>query len=136
MQSNKCPERLQGTVQIVESHQNSNDWPWGVTKRSIKVAIIATTARSYREVYIQPPQHQHKVHKKELEILVLSHCIAFIIWELPYTDFGIEDVVTGTTLVAILKKQPYQFYYQRDESLAPSGRIHFDWRICTSSMNM
>ena len=63
---------------------------------------------------------------------MLSHYIAFIIWELPCTNFGIGDIVTGTTPVAILKKQPYQFYYQMDKSLAPSGRIHFDWRICTS----
>ena len=78
---------------------------WGITKKSLKIAITATMARSDREVYIQlpPPPPPTKGTWKESDILVLFHYIAFIIWELPSINFGIKGVVAGTTPVTILR---------------------------------
>ena len=125
------------TVQTVGSYQSSNDWPWGVTKRRLKIVITATTTRSDREVYIQPPPppptHTNIRYMKR----IIYTCVISLHWfynlKTSCNDFDIGDVVTSTTPMDILKKQLYQFYYQRDESSVPSGRIYFDWRICTSS---
>ena len=95
------------TIQTVGSHQNSNVWPWDVTKRSLKITITATMARGDKEVYIHPPPPTPPTPIegtwKESDILVLFHYIVFIIWELSSINFGIEGVVAGTTPVTILR---------------------------------
>ena len=48
-------------------------------------------------------------------------------------DFGIKDVVTGTTPVATLRKLTCHFCNPDGDILAPSERTQLDWRICTSS---
>ena len=132
MQSNKCLRRLQGQLyRPLEAHQRSHDWPWGVTKRGIKTTITATTTRGYRDVYIQPSQYQHKVHR-HLRILLVILILCYFLKTL-YTDFGIGDVVAGTTLVTTLRELSYHFQGDINKGTVPSGCTHNDWRVCTSS---
>ena len=76
-------------VQTVGSHQSSNDWPWGVTKRRLKITITATTTISDREVYIQhppPPPHTNIRYMKRIRYtcVISLHCFynlrTFLYW--------------------------------------------------------
>ena len=111
MQSNKCLGQLQGQLyRLLEAHQSSYHWPWGVIKRSIKTTIIVTTARDYGNVYIRPPQHLYEVHRHFQKYSLLYYL--FFCKEFPHIDFGIGDVVADTTPVTILRELFHHFHSQ------------------------
>ena len=126
---------IRTTIQTVGSHQSSHNLPLGVIKRGIKATITATMARSYRDAYIQSSQHRHKVDRqKNTQKYSLLHYYIdlFFYKELSYTDFGIRDIVVGTTPVTSLRVLSHHFHSHRHEGLAPSRRTYFGWRVCTS----
>ena len=107
----------------------------GVTKRALKPQLKPPIARNLKAVYMRLNQP----HTRYIDTLRNTCCCSITLLyflELPCTDFGIEDIVAGTTPVTILRELFYHFYYYRDEGLAPSGCIHSNWWICTSSISI
>ena len=105
----------------------------GVTKEGINTTIPPTTARIQGNTYkaLTLPTEGRETHWGIF--LALLYCIIFS-WKFLNTDFGIGDVVAGTTSVAILRKLIYHFCNPKGDILAPSRRTQLDWRIWTSSV--
>ena len=87
-----------------------------------------------KATYIKPSHGQHKVHKHSKRHLLLF-CYSILFYkEFPYSDFGIGDVVAGTTPVTTFKKLSFHIRNHQDESLDPSGHIQLNWRSYASSV--
>ena len=74
-------------------------------KKSTKVTIKVPTTRNYEAIYT-PLLETNEVHRFTQKILLHGYSniqnFLIILKKLPYTDFGIRDVVAGTTSVTTL----------------------------------
>ena len=91
---------------------------------STKTIIKAPSTRNYEAIYTHSSE-PYKVHRSTpkysyIDISVIQNFLISL-KKLLYTNFGIGDVVAGTTPVTTLREPLSYVCRNSDEDLAPSG---------------